>query len=181
MLMSSSQDLTGANLWAKIESPHALYWDKTGMNWACKLEPVKCSSLDLSNTKSSTLVEFAIIAAVTNPYEYLQNRFSYFLSNHTGSLSNNGFFFTYSLFHLALIIAIPILLFFRKIVKRKILIAIWAPFILLQYLTFLIIHYETRYFIPLHVFNLGLLFSILHFGLNTRIPRNKPQTNTHDA
>jgi hypothetical protein len=177
MMMSSSQELMGANLWAKIDSPHALYWDKTGMNWACKLEPVKCSSLDLSNTKSSTLVEFAVIAAVTNPYEYLQNRLSHFYSNHTGILSNNGLFFIYSLFQLALIIAIPILLFFKKISKKKLLVTIWAPFILLQYLTFLIVHYETRYFVPLHVFNLSLLFSILHFGLNFRLPRNENQAN----
>ncbi len=176
LLMSSSQELLGANLWAKIDSPHAIYWEKTGMNWACKLEPVKCSSLNLSKIESSKLVNSAVVAALANPFEYLQNRIPYFLSNHTASLSNNLYFLIYSLFHLALMLIIPISLFSRKIVTRNVLIAVWAPFILLQYFTYLIIHYETRYFIPLHVFNLSLLFSILHFSLNIRGEKNNFQS-----
>ena len=159
--LSSAQVLAGPNLWAKSNTPHAKYWDAHGMNWACDIAPVECNSAEIERKDSSELFRMAIVVAVLNPIEYMQNRVSYFWNNHSMQLRNNSFWFVYSLFQLALVI-IPLLVFRRITPLEKLMVMIiWIPFIALQYLTYLFIHFETRYFVPLHVFNLGLFYHLL--------------------
>ena len=167
--LSSAQVLTGPNLWAKSTTPHAKYWDETGMNWACDIAPQECNSAEIDRKDSSELFRMAIVVAVLNPIEYMQNRVSYFWNNHSMQLRNNTFWFVYSLFQLALAV-IPFLVFRRITPLEKFMaLTIWIPFIALQYLTYLIIHFETRYFVPLHVFNLGLFYHLLILNRKIRI------------
>jgi hypothetical protein len=160
-------------LWAKSDTPHAKYWDKNGMNWACDIAPVECYSTEIEGKDSSELFRMAIVVAVFNPIEFLQNRVSYFWKNHSMQLLDNYFWFTYSLIQLAMVI-IPLFLFRKNALLNKFLsLIIWLPFIVLQYLTFLIIHFETRYFIPLHVLNLGLIFHLLLLKQKVQSEDNK--------
>jgi hypothetical protein len=156
--MSSANALSGPSLWAKSESPHAKYWDKTGMNWACDIAPLECNSPEIEGKDSSELFRMAIFVAILNPVDFLKNRIYYFWMNHSMVLSDNIYMFIYSLFQISLIF-LPLLLFHKvKPLERILLSIVWMPFILLQYLTYLIIHFETRYFAPLHLLNLCLLF-----------------------
>jgi hypothetical protein len=158
--MSSAQVLTGPNLWAKSETAHAKYWDKNGMNWACDLDPLKCYSPEIESKESSELLRMAIFVAILNPIEFIENRIYYIWHNHSLDLKNKYFWFIYSLFQLSLIF-LPFFLFKKiKSRMRSLIFIIWIPFIALQYLTYLIIHFETRYFVPLHLMNMGLLWSV---------------------
>jgi hypothetical protein len=170
--MSSAQVLTGPNLWAKSETAHAKYWDKTGMNWACDLDPSKCYSPEIESKQSPELFRMAVFVAIRNPIEFIQNRIYYIWHNHSLELKNNYFWFIYSLFHLSLIF-VPFFLFKKfKYPMRSLIFILWLPFIALQYLTYLIIHFETRYFVPLHLMNLGLLWSASILNQKKRAKRS---------
>ena len=111
---------------------------------------------------TSKLIQFAIISAVTDPATYLRERFAtlmnYWIPN-----------FAESSLKLKFGAVFPLLLFFllprivqTNLQQKKLLIAsFWLVFITLNLMQLAIIHFESRYFIPVRLFSIGIFLSLI--------------------
>lgn len=164
-MMSSASQLVGPGLWFKESSQAKNMWIPNGINWACKVDPVKCKEINEKgpdNFKYSKLIQLAIISAVTDPATYLHERFAtlmnYWIPN-----------FAESSLKLKFGAVFPLLLFFllprivqTNLQQKKLLIAsFWLVFITLNLMQLAIIHFESRYFIPVRLFSIGIFLSLI--------------------
>ena len=152
-------------LWASPGSPNDDYWGWAGGNWACKMDENLCSELQanlIDQTQSSHFLFLAIRTALTEPLEFVRVRAFYLLDNWIP-----GFSFDASLLNLiaAVFFVSPILIViivnkFRNSEFRPIIL-LWGSFLLMHVLQLLVIHYESRYFIPIRLLILGFLINLL--------------------
>lgn len=144
----------GPNLWALPNSQHALYWDSVGMNWACDLAPQKCIELNQAGLKGQPSEVFeSVKVIILNPIDFLNYKLHYFFANHTAVFSVSSLAYWISIFSLFMIFFCVILL--KKLGEnREILFFLWVPATLSQITSLVMIHFETRYFIPLHLLSL---------------------------
>jgi hypothetical protein len=164
--MSSAPRLIGPGLWLDKSVEAENYWVPFGVNWACRIDTIECeriNSLGFSSFKNSELLELAIISALTHPVDYIQERYSFlttfWISNDPPSSIK---FKIASVLPLFYFLIIPL----KK--KRKwnsrisIIASMWIIYILLTVAQLAIIHFESRYFIPIRLLLIGLFFSLIH-------------------
>jgi hypothetical protein len=163
--MSSAPGLIGPGLWLDKSVEAENYWVPYGVNWACRIDTIECeriNSLGFSSFKNSELLELAIISALTHPVDYIQERYSFlttfWISNDPPSSIK---FKIASVLPLFYFLIIPL----KK--KRKwnsrisIIASMWIIYILLTVAQLAIIHFESRYFIPIRLLLIGLFFSLI--------------------
>jgi acetyltransferase-like isoleucine patch superfamily enzyme len=168
---ASNFQLTGAssllpqNLWFEGSSFMGKYWDQKGMNWACDISPKKClelnvTSYDFNGSKTFLLLE-AIKSALLNPLDYVGVRFEALQQNWT--YADNP-----SLFQVVILTAPSILLIYFLVKLRSKLryLNISQKIASLSFLTgiglpYLLIHFESRYFIPFRMIVLILLVILI--------------------
>lgn len=163
--LSTASSSTPASIWAKEGG----YWEDYDVNWACKLDPQKCISFyhsgdSLVASKTRLLIE-AFKSVITNPIGYFQERLPYIWRHWAGDNFQAQLTLQRFITYLFLIISIyAIYLTVRNFIKfsglslAEILI---SSLIMGQILTLAIIHFESRYFIPLRLYALLLIYLLL--------------------
>jgi hypothetical protein len=165
-LMSSASGSVPATIWSLPNSPSGLYWGSYGSNWACKIDLERCYQLQSGITDGTMshkqLILLAVKSILENPISYIQERSHFLWVNWIPNFSLN---FSYqNLVALVFMILSFYCLYLCLIVKDKrkySLIVIWGAFLIMNLAQLAIIHYESRYFIPVRLFILGLLLSLL--------------------
>jgi CDP-glucose 4,6-dehydratase len=178
-LMSSASGLVPGAIWSLPNSPGGQYWGSYGINWACKIDLETCnqvqSGISDGTMSKNHLLFLAFKSILENPLSYIEER-SYFLwTNWIPMFSMNLNFQNLIAFTIMLLFFYCIYLIFTTKSKRKYpLIILWGAFLLMNLAQLAIIHYESRYFIPVRMFILGLLVSLLALkgGLRQGIHRN---------
>lgn len=164
-LMSSAGSLFGPYIWADPKSDVGKYWDSYGSNWACKIDSITCASLqkDLNGSISpNKLILKGLIAAIQNPIDYVILRWNYAYQNWIPGFRNSfNVQNVVALISFVSIISLFIIVAVRKIQENKFLLIIWLPLIIIQLLQFLVIHFESRYFISLRLTSACLLLLVL--------------------
>jgi hypothetical protein len=175
--MSSASATVWHAVWEQNGTDTIQYWGQYGMNWACNIDIKTCLTLNAnlySSKNNSLLTHDAIRAAIFHPIAYLQNRGSYAFHNWIPSgnhlppviqiaSATAGF----------LAIFASVYLYGRIIDSRKRLIAlIWVPFIAMQLAQLAIIHYESRYFIPVRFLIIGFTLTLFALRPNRRTSLN---------
>ncbi len=163
--MSSASAGVPFAIWSTPESPSGMYWGGYGSNWACKIDFATCaaiqSDIQTGIASGSHLLLLAALSVIRNPLQYIDERFS-FLFIHW--IPNFSFEFTYqNLVALAFffVFASSILIFFRIKDNRKYpILIIWGSFLLMNFVQLSIIHYESRYFIPVRLLTLGAFIGL---------------------
>jgi hypothetical protein len=158
--MSSASVGVPFTIWSTPDSPSGMYWGGYGSNWACKIDQVTCAIVELDNqngiTSGSHLLYLAALSALRNPLKYLDERLG-FLFNHW--IPNFSLDFSYQNLAALLfffILGFCTLLFFKLNDQRKYpILIIWGSFLLMTFAQLSIIHYESRYFIPVRLLSLG--------------------------
>jgi hypothetical protein len=175
--LSNASSWTIYGVWALDDSPEAQYWSVFGSNWACKIDPVKCESLNSLGLKSltpETIGKEALKSVLKNPSSYVVERFKYMKIYYFGdSQFDIGQYQKYfSLLALLSGAYLLILLFNKKYwnYENFIISLIWTCFILNQFLMYSITHYEYRYFIIFKFLIFGFIFSLnLHVKNGSKI------------
>ncbi len=163
--MSSASGGVPFGIWSTPDSPSGQYWGVYGSNWACKIDQVTCAAVqsDIQSgiASGSHLLLLAALSVIQNPLQYIDERFS-FLFTHW--IPNFSVEFTYQ--NLAastffFVFAFIFLIFFRLKDQRKYpIIIIWGSFLLMNFVQLSIIHYESRYFIPVRLLTLGAFIGL---------------------
>jgi hypothetical protein len=164
-LMSSGGSLFGPYIWADPKSDVGKYWDSYGSNWACKIDSITCTSLqnDLNGSISpNMLILKGFVAAIQNPIDYVTLRWSYAYQNWIPGFGDSfNIQNIVALFSFASMMSIFILVAVRRNREDKFLLMIWLPLIIIQLFYFLVIHFESRYFISLRLTSACLLLLVL--------------------
>jgi hypothetical protein len=163
--MSSASGGVPFGIWSTPESPSGQYWGVYGSNWACKIDQVTCaaiqSDIQAGIASGSHLLLLAALSVIRNPLQYIDERFS-FLFIHW--IPNFSFEFTYqNLVALAFffVFASTILIFFRlKDYRKYPILIVWGSFLIMNFVQLSIIHYESRYFIPVRLLTLGAFIGL---------------------
>lgn len=163
--MSSASGGVPFGIWSTPDSPSGQYWGVYGSNWACKIDQVTCAALqsDIQSgiASGSHLLLLAALSAIQNPLQYIDERLS-FLFIHW--IPNFSLEFTYqNLAALAFffVFASTLLIFFRLKDQRKYpIVIIWGSFLIMNFIQLSIIHYESRYFIPVRLLTLGVFIGL---------------------
>jgi hypothetical protein len=165
--LSNASSWTIYNIWSLENSPEAEYWSPYGSNWACKIDSVKCESLNSLGLKSLTpnsIVKEAIKSVIKNPSSYLAERFKYIKIQYFGDSKFDFKQYQKYFSVLALISGAYLLLLLsnRKYwnYENLIISLIWTSFIVNQFIMYAITHYEYRYFIILKFLIFGFIFSL---------------------
>lgn len=171
LTLSSASGLVGPGLW--IPNSKLGFWKFYGMNWGCVIDSVKCRALNhhgMTTDSSSSLLLKGIISAFQHPIAYLDTRWHFLALRWILRDSNSGFL--YLLENVASIIPIMLLIVGLILFKRNRLSGragwIWLPLLLAEVAQLFIVHYESRYFIPVRLFALGFFVFIL-LGEKTRL------------
>jgi hypothetical protein len=151
--MSSAMRLFGGYIWAPSESEVGAYWESYGSNWACKIDPSTCK--EISNAipgvfSENQLLAKGVWAAITNPIEYLQTRGFYFWKNWIPNFLTE---MNLESFIATIFLVLPIFLIWISLFRKvDFLLAFLAGGLFLSIvLQLLIVHFESRYFIPLRL------------------------------
>ena len=148
------------------------FWAPFGMNWACNLDPQKCEylyRLPQTPANDSILLKQAILTAIQHPIAYLKFR------GH--SLTNNwipgGSKLDFSIQTLTSLLPILLAVFaLAMLVRQSFLVRyVWLffPFLIMEIGQLLLVHYESRYFIPVRLLFLGLY---IYTTLLSKVKRN---------
>jgi hypothetical protein len=164
--MSSAMRLFGGYIWAPSESEVGAYWESYGSNWACKIDPSTCK--EISNAipgvfSENQLLAKGVWAAITNPIEYLQTRGFYFWKNWIPNFLTE---MNLESFIATIFLVLPIFLIWISLFRKvDFLLAFLAGGLFFSIvLQLLIVHFESRYFIPLRlVFASFLIISLSSF------------------
>jgi hypothetical protein len=165
-LMSSASGGVPGAIWSLPNSPSGLYWGSYGSNWACKIDLETCNKVQIGisdgTISHSHLLFLAFKSVLDNPVSYMEER-SYFLwVNWIPAFSMDINFQNVVAFAFMLLTFYCLFLCFKIKDKRKYaMIGIWGSFLIMNIAQLAIIHYESRYFIPVRLFLLGLLLSLL--------------------
>ena len=165
--MSSASGIVPSTIWSLPNSASGLYWGSYGSNWACKIDLETCNQVqsvisDGSIAPRSHLLLLAFKSIVENPISYIEERSHFLWANWIPSFSMNLSFVNSIAFAFILLGFYCLYLCFNIKDKRKYaVIALWGSFILMNLAQLAIIHYESRYFISVRLFFLGLTLSLL--------------------
>jgi len=166
--LSNASSWTIYGAWAAEKSPEAEYWSANGMNWACKIDPLKCDYLNNLGLKSftpQTVGREALKSAIIHPKSYVTERFKYFQIHYFegGGLSIKEYRKFFSL--AAVIGCLYLLTLFgsRKFwyFDNALISLVWTSFIFNQLLMYAITHYEYRYFIIFKFLIFGYIMSLV--------------------
>jgi hypothetical protein len=165
--LSNASSWTIYGVWALENSPEAEYWSGYGSNWACKIDPIKCSSLNTAGLKSltpRTMSTEALKSVINNPTSYLAERYKYMKIQYFGDSKFDIKHYQKYFSVLALLSGAYLLLLLsnRKYWNHEnfVISIIWTSFIINQFLMYAITHYEYRYFIILKFLIFGFIFSL---------------------
>jgi len=161
-LSSASADIFPM-AWSGPETPTTKYWGSYGSDWACKTDPVKCQELNaagIQQVSRKTLAVEATKSIFKHPKAYISTRLHYAMSNWIPG----GFEFNSSSLIAGIeLILVPILIIFQFILLRNrvkwLLALVWGSFVVTEYAQLSIVHFESRYFIPIRL--LEVLFSVI--------------------
>jgi hypothetical protein len=164
-VMSSASSEVGPGLWIDQEENPDFYWLPNNMNWACNIDSEKCQTIgaNIDNFTNSEKTIEAVKSAASNPGAYLIERGSYLSKFWIPD------FVAKASFGSKLAATFPILLSFGSVIlfikiRNKIkwqVLLIWAPFLVTHIIQLLVIHFESRYFIPIRLMSLGLFMCLL--------------------
>lgn len=165
--LSNASSWTIYGVWAPDNSPEAQYWKENGSNWACRIDPVKCESLNSLGLKSltpQTIGKEALKSAIKNPSAYAVERFKYMKIYYFGDsqFDIDQYQKYFSILALLSGAYLLILLFNKKYwnYQNLIISIIWISFIVNQFFMYAITHYEFRYFIIFKFLIFGFIFSL---------------------
>ena len=165
--LSNASSWTIYGVWARENSPEAQYWSGYGSNWACKIDPVKCESLNSLGLKSltpQTIGKEALKSVIKNPSSYIVERFKYIKIQYfgDGQFDIDQYQKYFSILALLSGSYLLILLFNKKYwnYENFIISIIWTCFIVNQFFMYAITHYEYRYFIIFKFLIFGFIFSL---------------------
>jgi len=140
------------------------FWAPYGMNWACNIDPQKCEylyRLPQTPANESLLLKQAIFTALQHPITYLKIRGNSLADNWIpgGSKLDLSIQTLASLSPIVLVlIAIIILIRDQSLFRYA---WIWFPFLIMEIGQLLLVHYESRYFIPVRLLMIGIFFQVL--------------------
>ena len=165
-LMSSASGGVPYAIWSLPNSPSGLYWGSYGSNWACKIDLETCNQvqgrISDATISHSQLLLLAIKSALENPLSYIGERSHFFWANWIPAFSIDLKFRNVVAFAFMLLTFYCLYLCFKIKDKRKFaVITLWGSFLVMNLAQLAIIHYESRYFISVRLFLLGLLLSLL--------------------
>jgi hypothetical protein len=165
-LMSSASGGVPSTIWSLPNSPSGLYWGTFGSNWACKIDLATCnevqSKISDDTISHSQLLLLAFKSTLENPINYIDERSHFLWANWIPAFSMNINFQNTVAFAFMLLAFYCLYLCFNVKDKRKYaLMILWGSFLLMNLAQLAIIHYESRYFIPVRLFLLGLFLSLL--------------------
>jgi hypothetical protein len=165
--LSKASSWTIYGVWALDNSPEAQYWSGYGSNWACKIDPIKCESLNSLGLKSltpKTIGKEALKSVIKNPSSYIVERFKYIKIQYfgDGQFDIDQYQKYFSILALLSGAYLLILLFNKKYwnYENFIISIIWTCFIVNQFFMYAITHYEYRYFIIFKFLIFGFIFSL---------------------
>jgi hypothetical protein len=166
--LSNASSWTIYGVWALDNSPEAQYWGGYGSNWACKIDPVKCESLNslgLISLTPQTIGKEALKSVIKNPSSYIVERFKYMKIQYFGDSRFDIKQYQKYFSVLALVSGAYLLILFSNKkywnYENFIISLIWACFIVNQFFMYAITHYEYRYFIIFKFLIFGFIFSLL--------------------
>jgi len=165
-LMSSASGGVPSTIWSLPNSPSGLYWGSYGSNWACKIDLATCnqvqSKISDDTISHSQLLLLAFRSILENPISYIDERSQFLWANWIPAFSMNINFQNAVAFAFMLLTFYCLYLCFKVKDRRKYAVMIlWGSFLLMNLAQLAIIHYESRYFIPVRLFLLGLFLSLL--------------------
>jgi hypothetical protein len=165
-LMSSASGGVPSTIWSLPNSPSGLYWGSYGSNWACKIDLATCnqvqSKISDDTISHSQLLLLAIQSILENPIRYVDERSHFLWANWIPSFSMKVSFQNAVAFAFMLLCFYCLYLCFKvKDARKYAVIILWGSFLFMNLAQLAIIHYESRYFIPVRLFLLGLFLSLL--------------------
>lgn len=161
--LSSAGTVVPKSIWA----PDGGYWDDYNINWACHLNPNTCQKIahTISDNASNVYLMYeAFKTVLMNPFRYLAERIPYLYRHWAGDNFPGDFNIARLLTYFMIISTLLsiVLLMKSTITREKIdssgLIVVCLIFG--QVLNLAIIHFESRYFLPLRM--LSLIFILLY-------------------
>lgn len=160
LAMSSASAGVPFSIWSTPDSPSGQYWGHYGSNWACKIDQLTCAAVqsDIQSgiASRSRLLLLAALSALRNPLQYINERFSYLFTNWIPNFSLEFTYQNVGALTFFFVFAVSFLIFFRLKDQRKYpILIIWGSFLLMNLIQLSIIHYESRYFIPVRLLTLG--------------------------
>lgn len=169
LVMSSASAGVGEGLWIDEKRDPDYYWIPYNMNWACNIDQIKCN---LINNLSTTLpnnektIE-AIKSAIKNPVGYFLERGDFLVQAWVPGFNSTASIIWKMTAVIPILMSFLIVFFLIRIRDKKkwYLLLVWLPFIVLLIGQLLIIHFESRYFIPLRLLTVGLFISTLNVFL----------------
>jgi hypothetical protein len=165
-LMSSASGGVPKTIWSLPDSPSGLYWGSYGSNWACKIDLETCtkvqSGISDGTMSHGHLLLLAVKSILENPLSYIDERSHFLWTNWIPLFSLDLTFQNLIAFIFMLLTLYCVYLFLKINDKRKYAAtALWGSFLLMNIAQLGVIHYESRYFIPVRLFLLGLLLSFI--------------------
>jgi hypothetical protein len=163
--MSSASAGVPFAIWSTPESPSGMYWGGYGSNWACKIDQVTCAAVqsDIQSgiASGSHLLLLAAFSAIRNPLQYIDERFSFLFIHWIPNFSLEFTFQNLAALAFFFVFAWTLLIFFRLKDQRKYpIVVIWGSFLIMNFIQLAIIHYESRYFIPVRLLTLGVFIGL---------------------
>ena len=163
--MSSGSALFGPYIWADPRSEVGKFWDSYGSNWACKLDTITCESLQNNlngSISSNKLILKGLFAAIQNPIDYVTLRWHYAQQNWIPGFGNSiSTQNAVALASFVTLISLILIIVVRKSTEYKFMLLIWLPLILIEISQFLVIHFESRYFISLRLTSASMFLLFL--------------------
>jgi hypothetical protein len=163
--LSNTSSWSAYGIWLPDSDPVAMYWAPYGGNWACRVDPIKCTEINskgLTAYDSRFFYSEAIKSALSFPTKFVAERFGILDDFYIGN-SPNKFKDFPSYFSLSTILMCFPLLFFlfkKRDLQIKLPFVIITPTLLSGLIFFLLTHYEYRYFINFKI-SIFLLFLLL--------------------
>jgi hypothetical protein len=163
--MSSASGGVPVVIWSTPDSPNGQYWGVYGSNWACKIDQITCAAVqsDIQSgvASGSHLLLLAALSALRNPIQYIDERFSFLFTHWIPKFSLEFTYQNLVALTFFFVFASIFLIFFRLKDQRKYpILIIWGSFLLMNLVQLSIIHYESRYFIPVRLLTLGAFIGL---------------------
>lgn len=160
-LMSGADKIVGPGLWALPGSDRANYWGPYGQNWACNIDFDKCNEIEIQKAHPDKQLIEAVKTALSNPLDYTKERMKYFFKHWVPGFNSGPSIYNFVALVQMLVPFISLVLFFRIRNKNKHLITIlWCSFLLMNVAQLFLIHFESRYFIPVRILSTGWLINL---------------------
>jgi hypothetical protein len=149
------------------------YWNNYSFNWACQLDKIKCADLnrEISSPTKLEYITEAFKSVLLDPVGYVQLRapvvWKHWAGDDYPGELNKERLITY---FIGVLVLLAILLMFKSLLKLSEIptVKLLLNSLLLGNMLLLSVwHFESRYFIPIRLFSLMLLFS--HYNIDKRL------------